>query len=99
MTVALDCLKAVALGPFLPDWEFSTLMGCSREEAVRLVGQWEVPPTEQQKDAAINAMNNILGYPIDHAELVGDWIAWSGDQVKSALDTLSEWPERRKGER
>ena len=32
-SLVLTCIRAVVDGPFLPDWEFETVMGISREQA------------------------------------------------------------------
>jgi hypothetical protein len=83
-----SCLQAVALGAYLPDWEFHALMGMSRDEVCELASEW---PTAMGGDtfmAVNNALNNLLGYP--H----GQWSELTGvlgaDQ-HAVADALATW--------
>jgi hypothetical protein len=64
------CLKAVANGPFIPDWEFRTLMGVSRAECAAIAARW--PDVDRRAEdvqlAVLNGLNNLAGYPIDHGD-------------------------------
>ncbi len=65
--IVLECLQAAANGPFFPDWEFQTLFGLERSEVAEIANRW--PNVDENDDnvyvAIKNAMNNLLGYPID----------------------------------
>jgi hypothetical protein len=66
-----ECLRAVAYGPFLPDEEFHTLVGVTRQEA-RLVAD-RFPDVDEYDDEAganddawlviNNSLVNLVGYP------------------------------------
>jgi hypothetical protein len=63
--LVLACLNAAAAGPFIPEWEFQTLFGMTRDEFGAVVAQW---PNLDERDnttyvAINNALNNLTGYP------------------------------------
>jgi hypothetical protein len=60
-----QCLKAAALGPFFPDWEFQTLFGLNRGDVAKIASEW---PTVDRRNPSVwlavaNSMTNLLGYP------------------------------------
>ena len=81
-----ECLKAVALGPFLPDWEFGTLMGMSREELTALAMLWPNVDFRERtvRKAISNSLANLTGYPIDGEERWSEYISIS----RSALSQV-----------
>ena len=58
MTAAVD-------GQFFPDWEFPILMGMDRDTMRRVLLAWPRQTTDDATyvAAALNAVNNLLGYP------------------------------------
>jgi hypothetical protein len=66
------CVRAVADGPFLPEWEMHALVGFDRADLRRIADSWppSAPGTEAEA-AAWGCLNNLLRYP--H----GRWDAWS----------------------
>ena len=63
--IVLECVRASAVGPFFPDWEFSTLFGLERSQVGEVASAWpNVDDTDPNVEAAINgSLNNLLGYP------------------------------------
>jgi hypothetical protein len=57
-----ECLDAIVRGTYLPDWEFSTVMGNSREEVSAVASAWPVVGIDTFW-AVNNTLNNLLGYP------------------------------------
>jgi hypothetical protein len=81
------CLKAAADGPFFPDWEFATLFGFSRDEFRRQASMYE--PADDQPIhvgyAVHNALNHLVGYPIDSEDQWSIWIPVSRAEVNELL--------------
>src|SRR4051812_12407265 len=63
--VVFECLRAAAVGPFFPDWEFHTLFGLHRHEVAQIVAAIPViDDADESVSLAINnAFANLLGYP------------------------------------
>ena len=71
-TLIGECLRAVAVGPFLQDanapdpwWEFATVMGLTHAEFSAIADQWPIVDIEDPtvRVAISNAINNLIGYP------------------------------------
>ena len=60
-----ECLRATAFGPFFSDWEFHSLFGVDRDEAIRVAESWpNIKETDISAGYLINdSFNNLLGYP------------------------------------
>jgi hypothetical protein len=80
------CLHAVANGPFIPDWEFSILMGVTRAEYAAVAARW--PEVDRRAEdvrlSVLNGLNNLTGYPSDHEDQWDRYIPVARD----ALDGL-----------
>jgi len=58
------CLRAVVDGPYIPDWEFQTVMCVTREEAAAVADSWPDPTGAPVTFVTVNnTLNNLLGYP------------------------------------
>lgn len=81
--VILECLKAAALGPFFPDWEFSTLLGLGRKEVEKVVADWpHIDWSDQNVILAVNnSINNLLGYPHNMMKEWPKYISVGPDEV------------------
>ena len=86
--VLLECLRAVAGGPFFPDWEFHTLIGVKREEMQTIVDAWTgVDETDENVSVAINnSMINLLGYPHGREKDWPKYISVSPAEVRRIFD-------------
>jgi len=91
-----EVLRAAADGPFVPDWEFHTLFGLSREQVRRIADEWPLPilPSEEVTLAVNNSFNTLLGYPHRKDDLWGDWISVD----REALNGLFNLLRGRRGE-
>jgi hypothetical protein len=70
--VVRECLSAAVHGPFIPDWEFRTLIGLTSDEVDAVLAAWPAATEGEAQDIAVNnVLNNLLGYP--H----GLWAQWS----------------------
>jgi len=60
-----ECLQAIVTGPFVEDWEFSTLMGVERSEVADLLGKWNEADVHSEEVNVIvtNTLNTLLRYP------------------------------------
>jgi hypothetical protein len=85
------CLQAVANGPFIPDWEFSTLMGLTRGECAAFAARWpniDLADDEVRR-AVMNSVNHLTGYPIDHEDQWDHYIPASRDEISTLRDRVS----------
>jgi hypothetical protein len=67
------CLRAAVTGPFFPDWEFSTVVGASRDEVGIVLDAWPGLPWITpawcesadvfQRAVVDSVLNNLLGSP------------------------------------
>ena len=87
--IVMDCLQAAADGPFFPDWEFSTLIGASRDE-VRAYAKRLKENTKITDDSWIttNTLNNLLGYPHDEFERWHEHFDFSKQDLLAILTKL-----------
>lgn len=87
-----ECLRAAAFGPFFPDWEFHSLFGVDRDEAIRVAKSW--PKTEETDIIAgyiiNNSFNNLLGYPHRKQNEWGNYISTSPDKVYEIYNRFRE---------
>lgn len=84
------CLRAVADGPFFPDWEFETLMGVDRETVRRVVSDWPQCKVSRMdfQCAVQNGLNNLVGYPHGCDDVWAEYIPVSSADVRAVLVDL-----------
>ena len=75
--VIIECLHAAVKGPFIPDWEFETLIGFSPKE-IQKVAMKQVEPINAEEITALQrVLGNLLYYPIDQPNKWADYISAS----------------------
>lgn len=78
-----ECLRALAYGPFLDEWEFDTLVGASRTAVKGIADEW---PNNIHSDftarVVVSAVNNLLGYPHGRVAELSHWIRGGIDTVR-----------------
>ena len=86
----LECMNAVLNGPFIPEWEFDTLLGVSRHAMNNIIANWPDVVIQDKNIAAaiIGAMNNLLGYPHGADDHWHEYISVSPETVKGTLEKL-----------
>ena len=58
------CLRAIVDGPYVPEWEFQTVMCVTREEAAAVADSWPDPTGAPFTFVTVsNTLNNLLEYP------------------------------------
>ena len=83
-------LRAAAVGPFFPDWEFHTLFGLTREEVRSVADAWpnvDLGSTDVAR-AVNNALNNLLGYPHGKDAVWPQWMSVDRLQLDKLLSRL-----------
>lgn len=89
LQVIKECLDAAVVGPFFPDWEFSTLMGFDRNDVAAIAATWpETSDRDAQRDAVNNVLNLLLGYPHGHWS---DWHEYSTATPEQIARVLARW--------
>jgi hypothetical protein len=85
-----QCLRAAVEGPFIPDWEFQTLIGLSREEVRQVAAAW--PPQEAADEVVLNTvvgvLNNLLGYPHGQDSAWRSYVAVEQGVVSALLEKI-----------
>jgi hypothetical protein len=93
--IVLQCLKAAADGPFIPDCEFDNVFfGVTREELRDIAARWPAVDdvANRQVARAINdSMNNLLGYPHGEEEAWDDFIGVTRGVVRGIF---RKWKDR-----
>ena len=81
----LRCIRAIVEGPFIPDWEFSTVMGFTRDEMAGWLATDPQAFDETGLWMAIAAMNNLSGYPHKMNEKVFEMTGLNRQDVRPLL--------------
>jgi len=88
-----QCLRASAVGPFFPEWEFSTLFGLERAEVRAIADAWPVIADREKTEVAINnALNNLVGYPHGGEGVWSKWISAPRTELLRLLSKLRGAP-------
>lgn len=97
--MGVACLRAVVDGPYIPDWEFSTLMGLSRNEARSILALDQSSYGVEEWDAVLNAANNLAGYPHGKEREVAALIGCDTAELQSLVERYRKYPERLQRDR
>lgn len=81
-----ECLRAVAHGEIIPDWEFELLFDMPRERVQAVADAWPdvVPDAPDTCGAVLGALANLQGYPYDKRHF--DW----DDHISVPWDSLGK---------
>ena len=97
LEIVYECLMAAAHGPFIPDWEFSTLFGVEQQEVAKIAERW---PDVDDNDEAVrlsinNSLNNLTGYPIDREDAWNIYISVGPEELVRILKKFRKgiWDE------
>jgi hypothetical protein len=83
------CLTAIIEGPYVPDWEFQTIMGVAREETAAVASAWPDPTRAPFTFIAVsNTLTNLLGYPHKRWPELSEFI---GADSRQLVATLKAW--------
>lgn len=88
-TIVKECLNAVINGPFIPDWEFQTLLGLTRSELTAIFEHWPQVLEQRALVGIRNALGNLIGYPIDNEEKWPEYISVSKEKVSEIFEKIS----------
>lgn len=80
------CLRAIVHGAYVPDWEFQTIMGVTREETAEVASAWPDPTGAPFTFVAVsNTLTNLAGYPHKRWPELAEYIGGDGGSVVAAL--------------
>lgn len=83
------CLKAAAMGPFFPDWEFETLFGLSRDQVKAVQMGWPENAAEEVTEMAVrNTLANLRGYPHGQEQQLGEMVSASPQRLAELTEKL-----------
>lgn len=89
LAIVGECLRAAVEGPFFPEWEFQTLVGIPRESVRLLAAKWQSSdPRDEDTDAVVNVLNNLLGYPHRKEAAWSSFISVHPSVVSTLLDKI-----------
>jgi hypothetical protein len=86
-TIAVECLRAAAKGPFFGD-ELHTVTGFEANELMQIYQRRErIDDADEEAERAIGqCVLNFIGYPHKQAEEMEDWLAANGLVVARIAD-------------
>jgi hypothetical protein len=85
------CLRAAAVGPFFPDWEFVLLFDMERGDLRSILAEWpEGGDPEAQWYAVNGALNNLLGYPHGRDDVWEQYVPVSRQELRALFDVIRE---------
>jgi hypothetical protein len=90
--IVLQCMKAIADGPEIEDWEFHTRLGIVRPSLRRIISHWPAIDDSSDGSDEFLAINNCLneichGVKIPEAEW-REWFTWPKDAI---IRTYHKW--------
>ena len=90
VTIVGQCLNAAVEGPFLPDREFQTLVGCSRAEVQQLAMSWPLLGVDERsvEDTVVGVLNNLVGYPHGEESAWASFINVAPTVVSTVLEKI-----------
>lgn len=90
MALIRDCLRAMVEGPFVPDWEFETVVGVRRTTMRKVLRAWPVQTVGDSafECAIVGALNNLTGYPHRQHQALVRYVPASVDEILWALDRV-----------
>jgi hypothetical protein len=89
--VIRECLRAAAIGPFFPMWEFQTLFGLEHSEVADIAFAPTMNDASPTMNLAINnAMNNLSGYPHKRQDIWSQYISVSPEEVRRILNKWAD---------
>jgi len=80
------CVRAIADGQFLPDWEFRLLTGADRDEIRSVADNWPSVSADKVSFMIVNnCLVNLLGYPHGMYDDIPALIATSIEGIEEVL--------------
>jgi hypothetical protein len=95
--IVLTCIRAIAKGPFINDWEIPIRLGVPRSTLHRMIEVWpDVDDSVDDSDEtlAINGAMNEVCYGIPFSN--GDWQMWFNVEESVIEAVYTKWKQLRK---
>jgi hypothetical protein len=88
----LQCMKAIADGPEIEDWEFHTRLGLDRPNLRRIISLWpEIQDSSENSDGFI-AINNCLNEVCHGINIsAADWPKWFTQPKEEVKQIYYKW--------
>ena len=92
----LQCMKAIADGPQIEEWEFHTRLGLDRTNLRRIISLWpDIDDSSQDSDDFL-AINNCLNEVCHGINIsAADWSNWFTQPKDEVKQTYHRWLKLR----
>jgi hypothetical protein len=90
--IVLRCMKAIADGPEIEDWEFQTRLGIVRPSLRRVISLWPTIDDSSEDSDEFLAINNCLN-EVCHGVKIPDaeWRKWFSQSREEIIKTYNKW--------
>jgi hypothetical protein len=90
--IVLQCMKAIADGPEIEEWEFHTRLGIVRPSLRRIISQWPAIDDSSDNSDEFLAINNCLN-EVCHGVKMPDteWRKWFAQPKDEIIKTYNKW--------
>jgi hypothetical protein len=92
----LHCMKVIADGPEIEDWEFQTRLGLDRSKLRRIISLWPNFDDNSEHSDDFLAINNCLNEVCHGVNIsAADWPKWFTRQKDEVKQTYYKWLKLR----
>jgi hypothetical protein len=90
--IVLQCMKAIADGPEIEDWEFQTRLGIVRPSLRRIISLWPAIDDSSDNSDEFLAINNCLNEVCHGLKLPDtEWRKWFAQPKDEIIKTYNKW--------
>jgi len=88
-----NALRAAVEGDFFPEWEFSILIGATREEVRGILSSWPHQPVDDEvfSSAIMGVLGNLVGYPHGREDELARYVAGGKTELKRIILKLNSF--------
>lgn len=90
--IVLQCLRAIAEGDEIEDWEFQTRLGMTRPIVKKFISQWPNIDDRLQDSEEFLAINNCMNEVCNGIRLTPEeWAKWFTQSTDAVRRTYRNW--------
>jgi len=90
--IVLQCMKAIADGSEIEDWEFQTRLGIVRPSLRRIISLWPAIDDSSETSDEFLAINNCLNEVCHGVKIpASEWQKWFAQPIDEIIKTYYKW--------
>jgi len=91
LQVVRDGIRAAVEGEFFPEWEFSILIGATRDEVREMLTPWPRQPVDDEEFESVirGVLVNLAYYPHGRNDEIARYIPGGIEEVRRILSKLN----------